>query len=66
MTPPDAKTPNATLAHYLDPDAGDDRKTPAEALRAVGHYLDRERPVATEPDPTTIDVSGAAATKRGR
>lgn len=46
MTPPDAKTPNATLAYYLDPD-GPGRMTPREALRAVGHYLDRERPVAT-------------------
>ena len=40
------KTPNATLAYYLDPD-GPGRMTPREALRAVGHYLDRERPVAT-------------------
>jgi hypothetical protein len=65
MTPPDAKTQTPTLAHHLEPGTGH-TLTPARALRAVGHYLDRERPVAVDPDPTTIDASGAAATKRGR
>jgi hypothetical protein len=46
-----------TLAHYLEPGTGH-TLTPARALRAVGYYLDRERPVAVDFDPTTIDVSG--------
>ena len=54
----------ARLAGLLDPGTGR-TKTPAEALRAVGLYLDRERPVSVDPDPTTIDVSGTAASKRG-
>jgi|GEM_PF-7003054 len=47
MTPADAKTPTPTLAHHLEPGTGH-TLTPARALRAVGHYLDRERPVAVE------------------